>query len=1277
MHSDHLPDIEDRLVAQTVFHRPVVLEAGAGTGKTAALVARIVAWSLGPGWDRALSGFDAAEIDDDRIAAAVLNGVVAITFTEDAAAEMARRVVQAFDEIHRSDASADGRDWPEGKTIVTGLYRQALPEDIGVVKSRAAALLTEVEWLRISTIHAFARALLARFPVEAGVHPSFEVDADGTATDDCVEWAVEELLSGAYRGEQLGDAALLLAGRGVGPVEIRDVVAVLVGDGCPAEALSEDPMGPQQLAPIVSRLFESLDTFAPAALRMTQVKGSRTVATAQWLLDLADRDRPGEGESPETTLAGIAQWIRDQPEGEQNIGRLNLWGHKYDYSQAEEEFFESVSDAEFDAICRLAEVMQFIPTFDPEVFGALRRILQEVLSRVENEKRRAGIVGFQDLLVKARCLLENSLAVLQTLRGEIAQLLVDEMQDTDSDQATIISLLGMPDEHGVGPGLFLVGDPKQSIYGWRNADMKVYQKLVRDIKDQGGDVRSLRVNFRSLQPVLDEVTRLVEPVMEEKEDLQPAFERLIAAKGAGDGLGCEEGPRTAVEHWVSTAAGLTGVPEKTSAPAAAELEAEAVARDVAALKASGTPWPEMAILMRSRGQQAIYLEALRRYGVPYVVGKDANYYRTREVIEVMAFVRLILDPFDTLALVAVLRSPMVGVPDAALRPLWKAGLPGRLMRLARTSHRFSSRERRDGTQRGFLSNEATSRTRQYVAGDELRKGPRGVPYLRSQQITGEKSGLGAEESPEGLRILIGAAAREVEGLDLGGVSLVPLAGWPEALQGFLTRLLVLRESFEVDAPDIFLENLRSLMALEPLAACRFPGAYRLANLDRFFRDLEQVLHESGTADTILRRLRRTERENPDETSGRPRSDVEGIAVLTIHGAKGLGFEHVWLVQTHAGPGPKNRGTVTGARWINGRWEMVIRGLRTPGYFEVEAEHKNVEEAERLRLLYVALTRAKKRLVTVGNWMPTTAMGPMLKSFENRDGGWPTIGDLWPDEAQGPHRDIAEALWVWLGHPRWDAETPRVEALKVASATIDPARIMNDAEQLDRWIEEAQEHQYRPWLGTASEEAHRLFREAMADRLEGAEDEAETSRVGGAGERVAMAVGTAMHGLLERFDHGAEDSIVEMNTRLDEALVWLDGVLLREDIRVTAGERLEALVKIFREGPLWHRFLALEGSILARELALVVTPDAGAAVGAVTGAIDLVYRDPDTDEIVVADYKTDRLADDAEIQDRAGVYQPQLEIYARAFQEAMNLDVTPRQELWFVGSGVVIGVEWSK
>ena len=146
-------------------------------------------------------------------------------------------------------------------------------------------------------------------------------------------------------------------------------------------------------------------------------------------------------------------------------------------------------------------------------------------------------------------------------------------------------------------------------------------------------------------------------------------------------------------------------------------------------------------------------------------------------------------------------------------------------------------------------------------------------------------------------------------------------------------------------------------------------------------------------------------------------------------------------------------------------------------------------------------------------MPTTGMGPMLKSFKKRDGGWPTIGDLWPDETQGPRIDTGEARWVWLGHPRWDTETPKVEATGTKRVAVDPVRIEADAELLDRRIEQAREYQARPWLGTASEEGHRLFREAMADRLDGEEDGMKTPRQSGAGQQVAIDCARA------RADHG--------------------------------------------------------------------------------------------------------------------------------------------------------------
>jgi ATP-dependent exoDNAse (exonuclease V) beta subunit len=96
-------------------------------------------------------------------------------------------------------------------------------------------------------------------------------------------------------------------------------------------------------------------------------------------------------------------------------------------------------------------------------------------------------------------------------------------------------------------------------------------------------------------------------------------------------------------------------------------------------------------------------------------------------------------------------------------------------------------------------------------------------------------------------------------------------------------------------------------------------------------------------------------------------------------------------------------------------------------------------------------------------------------------------------------------------------------------------------------------------------------------------------------------------------------------------------------------------------------------VLARELPVLLPPGEGehAPVGAVTGAIDLLYRDPRDGRIVIADYKTDEVATAEEIRERAAVYAPQGEVYARAIREALEMEEEPRFELWFLRAGVTL------
>jgi ATP-dependent helicase/nuclease subunit A len=255
--------------AQHEFARPFLLEAGAGSGKTATLVARILAWCLGPGWEKAevhlgqasavllawgglakASGSAAGEArgahrasrarppqattggELAETAARVLTRLAAITFTEAAAAEMAERVGSALAVVERGE-------------LPVGFARGVLAANDETLSARARALVGELDRLNVSTIHAFCRRLLAAFPLEAGLPPAFEIDAEGDELDQVLQETLDEALPELYgSGAPASADALTLATLGLGPREIAEAVRELVATGVPPEALAQSPFTP-------------------------------------------------------------------------------------------------------------------------------------------------------------------------------------------------------------------------------------------------------------------------------------------------------------------------------------------------------------------------------------------------------------------------------------------------------------------------------------------------------------------------------------------------------------------------------------------------------------------------------------------------------------------------------------------------------------------------------------------------------------------------------------------------------------------------------------------------------------------------------------------------------------------------------------------------------------------------------------------------------------------------------------------------------------------------
>jgi len=349
---------------------------------------------------------------------------------------------------------------------------------------------------------------------------------------------------------------------------------------------------------------------------------------------------------------------------------------------------------------------------------------------------------------------------------------------------------------------------------------------------------------------------------------------------------------------------------------------------------------------------------------------------------------------------------------------------------------------------------------------------------------------------------------------------------------------------------------------------------------------------------------------------------------------------------------------------------------------VEAERAAIEAAERVRTLYVAMTRAKERLVLAGIWQAKDEIPPeqarshadLLLARRDR----PEIGGLWDAAAGGGGWAVEEggALWVFpaldpvrAGSEREEAPRDRTELPLPSSSEV-----ARGVAELASRRAAAASRMARPFAGAASEEAHARLAELAAERSFGEGDEGTAGA--GSARSTALAAGSAVHRALESWDFAAPVAaeLARQSARLPAYLAALvDG-----GVEDPALARARHVLARFAAGPFPGRLAALAGGIVARELPVLLPPGVGSegdegarSVGFVAGVIDLLYRERGTEGFVVADYKTDEVAGEGELAARAAAYAPQGAIYRRAVAEALGLARPPRFELWFLAAGRIV------
>jgi ATP-dependent helicase/nuclease subunit A len=592
----------------------VALSSGAGCGKTRVLTDRFVL---------------ALEHRQP------LDRLVAVTFTEKAASEMRGRIRS---ECRRRIASTTGPEAAYWRRVLRGL-----------------------EAGRIGTFHGFCLDLLRRFAVQAGLPPEFSVLEESLAPT-----LRDEALRSCFRrwlAEEDEDLVMLAVELGLDSVR-EGLRSILLGRALADPGRWAD-LGPGELVecwleswhaearPAILREF--VDGARPLLELLSASECSHEVGAERRAVLLCEIPLLPEAPHPDLSFDTIKEHATVAGGG---TGRhwpsIDIYNAVRDHYKV----LRSEVDRARKSLCWDEELTRR----SAELGVRFARLAREALKEVDSLKRRREFADFDDLLGRARSLLlESGDGLLDGLREEIALLLVDEFQDTDPVQGAIVEALAGGDPSAAR--LFLVGDSKQSIYRFRGAEPKIFDRFRTGLPD-GGRL-SLTGNFRSVPGVIHFVNALFG-------DLYADPSEALQAKR--DVPSSPERP-PAVEFLWAYEPATSG----NSKAASRRVEAGWIARLIADRLDQGWPiqdpksgeWrlarPEdIAILFRALTTVNIYEEALANEGLDYHTVDGSAFFAQQEVLDVVNLLAAIEDPFDPLSLAATLRSPVFGVSDEGL-----------------------------------------------------------------------------------------------------------------------------------------------------------------------------------------------------------------------------------------------------------------------------------------------------------------------------------------------------------------------------------------------------------------------------------------------------------------------------------------------------------------------------------------------------------------------------------------------------------------------------------
>jgi ATP-dependent helicase/nuclease subunit A len=650
----------------------LVLAASAGTGKTHALVGVVVHLLIR---DRAARGRGRAQpFDPSR--------VVATTFSRKAAAEIRTRVTEELERLASAPDTSAYADSLRGDPIGQGLEARMLTDED--IRIRARRALVRLPAARFGTLHSFATGIVRAHAVELGLGPGFELatEADARArSDDAIAHAVESrLIALPAVVRSLAEAA---GGVDRLVVQLRRILVQLEEDGRSARDLALPTIDAELLEGALRDLVEHA--------RSLQAN-PRFEAAARDLVSAWQRADEDAIEAAAIALCAQPAVGKKSPELEAfAVFRKGLPGTTNDEKGR-----------------RLARAFRIRHHF-VEHAQVVRQVLGEAEIAIEQSGRSSAAIGFGEILRAARELLRDRPDVAEEVGGSIDALLVDEFQDTSRVQRDLIQLLWARTETreaGKVPplsavrdgGLLVVGDRKQSIYGFRGADVGVFAELAVGLagaparealgippgvtwepREPLADFRALGHNRRSVPAILTFANAFSARRFLPGDPPPELFEIAYVA-ATEDLLVPPERPLLSSSTLPPRTTWLRIRPKGSSSTRLEEAlvivdRIRALAADTSleiGKDARRPRWRDMAILSTTNGMLDAAAFALAQAEIPYVVA-GKSFFRTREVRDLAAMLALILDPSDRLAMLEVLRGPWTSVHDETLLGLTRSG----------------------------------------------------------------------------------------------------------------------------------------------------------------------------------------------------------------------------------------------------------------------------------------------------------------------------------------------------------------------------------------------------------------------------------------------------------------------------------------------------------------------------------------------------------------------------------------------------------------------------